>query len=228
MEKLLRVISPQISASRFPLNLSAATTRSDLPTLKHEDLEVQATAPDDLLVVSPYTSRAHLLDLNLLNHAQILLAKALTILSPSTQAYATSPYINSFNWESVFGLLAARVKAEGFVWREQFFYVIIFRSQVPASTDRGDLAVLDAKAHAEAMASGGLLKYWFGTPDADGRNLATCIWRRREDAQPGSSGEGHKAAMRATINMYTEWQVERRKLIVGDNAETWNILPWTD
>ncbi|KAL8675282.1 MAG: hypothetical protein Q9224_007476 [Gallowayella concinna] len=228
MQKLFRVISPQLSASLSPPKLSAARAQSNLPNVEHEGLEAQAIAADDLLVVSPYTSRAHLLDLNLLNHAQILLAKALTILSPSTHAYATSPYINSFNWDAVFRLLAAKVKAEGFAWREQFFYVIIFRSQVPASTDRGDLAALDVKAHAEAMASGGLLKYWFGTPNADGRNLATCIWRRREDAQPGSSGEGHKAAMRATINLYTEWQVERLKLVVGDNAETWDFLPWTD
>ncbi|KAL8677078.1 MAG: hypothetical protein Q9186_006458 [Xanthomendoza sp. 1 TL-2023] len=207
MQKLFRVISPQLSASLSPPKLSAARAQSDLPNVEHEGLEAQAIAADDLLVVSPYTSRAHLLDLNLLNHAQILLAKALTILSPSTHAYATSSYINSFNWDAVFRLLAAKVKADGFAWREQFFYVIIFRSQVPASTDRGDLAALDVKAHAEAMAS---------------------IWRRREDAQPGSSGEGHKAAMRATINLYTEWQVERLKLVVGDNAETWDFLPWTD
>ena len=59
-------------------------------------------------------------------------------------------------------------------------------------------------------------------------DAAVGIWRRREDALPGSSGEGHKAAMRATIKMYTEWQVERRKLLVGDNVQDWDIVPWTD
>ncbi|KAL8766806.1 MAG: hypothetical protein Q9209_006545 [Squamulea sp. 1 TL-2023] len=211
----LQQIPPQCGPSTVDQMLSASGEPST------------ATA-EDLLVVSPYTSRPHLLNLNLLDHAQNLLAKALTILAPITDAYATSSYISSFNWVAVFSLLAASAKAEGYTWRKQFFYVIIFRSQVPSSTNRSDLAALDIKAHAEAMQSGGLLKYWFGTPDAEGRNLATCIWRRREDAQPGSSGEGHKAAMRATINMYSEWQVERLKLIVGDNVENWDIIAWTN
>ncbi|KAL8736195.1 MAG: hypothetical protein Q9166_000350 [cf. Caloplaca sp. 2 TL-2023] len=229
MQKLFRVISPGTFASTS--DLSAAPAHPGLQEAEQNDPTSEKapyTAAEDLLVVSPYTSRAHLLDLTLLNQAQILLAKALAIFTPVTHAYATSTYISSFNWDAVFSLLAASVKAEGLQWKEQFFYVIIFRSQVPPSTDRSDLAALDMKAHAEAMTSGGLLKYWFGTPDANGRNLATCIWRRREDAQPGSSGEGHKAAMRATINMYSEWQVERRKLIVGDSAEHWDIVPWTD
>ncbi|KAL8780697.1 MAG: hypothetical protein Q9213_006343 [Squamulea squamosa] len=224
---MLKVVSPKTVESVS--DLRQIPPQCGPPTVDHllsTSGKTQTAVPEDLLVVSPYTSRPHLLDLTLLNHAQNLLAKALTILAPVTDAYATSPYISSFNWVAVFSLLAASAKAERYTWRKQFFYVIIFRSQVPPSTNRADLAALDMKAHAEAMQSGGLLKYWFGTPDADGRNLATCIWRQREDAQPGSSGEGHKAAMRATINMYSEWQVERLKLTVGDNVEDWNITPW--
>lgn len=166
MQNLLRAVS-------LPNNASA---QSQPPIVKpNGTTHEESRATEDLLVVSPYTSRAHLLDLTLLNHAQVLLAKALTILSPLTDAYATSPYISSFNWEAVVSLLAATARTGGFAWKEQFFYVIIFRSQVPPSTNRSDLAALDMRAHAEAMASGGLLKYWFGTPDADGRNLATCM-----------------------------------------------------
>jgi len=51
---------------------------------------------------------------------------------------------------------------------------VVFRSQVLASTDPTHLAVLDERSHAEAMNSGGLLKYWFGIPDGGHRNLATC------------------------------------------------------
>lgn len=54
------------------------------------------------------------------------------------------------------------------------------------------------------------------------------IWRQREDAAPGSSGEGHKAAMRATIAMYSEWEIERLKLVVSDDVKTWEIVPWED
>ncbi|KAL8715285.1 MAG: hypothetical protein Q9220_001243 [cf. Caloplaca sp. 1 TL-2023] len=209
--------------------------------------QVRDSAREDLLVASPYTSRAHLLDLATLTQSQALLAKALTSLTPSTHQYATLPYTSSFNWDTVFNSLAEACKDEAFLWPEQFFYVVIFRSQIPPTTDRTHLAELDERAHAEAMKSGGLLKYWFGIPDADGRNLATCrcrlltfpgfestaypstgVWRHREDAHPGSSGEGHKAAMRATINMYSEWHIERRKLRVGNGVKEWDMLPWTD
>ena len=136
--------------------------------------EEQSTAHEDLLIVSPYITRPHLLDLKPLNRPQVLLAKALTLFSPATQAYATVPYIDAFNWDIVFNSLAAAVKSEALLWEEQYFYIVVFRSQIPPSTDRSHLTELDIKAHAEAMKSGGLLKYWFGVPDTDGRNLATC------------------------------------------------------
>ncbi|KAL8903356.1 MAG: hypothetical protein Q9171_007430 [Xanthocarpia ochracea] len=229
MQKLLSVVSPKAPATSSGLSTTPPHLESSNVVQSFtSDGIAQTTAPENLLIVSPYTSRPHLLDLTLLNHAQVLLAKALTILTPVVETYATSPYISSFNWKAVFGLLAASAEADGYVWKEQSFYVVIFRSQVPPSTNRSELAALDEKSHAEAMAGDGLLKYWFGTPDAEGRNLATCIWRKHEDAQPGSSGEGHKAAMRATIKMYTEWQVERRKLLVGEKVEDWDIIPWND
>ncbi|KAL8880427.1 MAG: hypothetical protein Q9198_002158 [Flavoplaca austrocitrina] len=236
-------------AAGFAYNLTADpadSVESDNSPILHLEGKAYSDASEDLLIVSPYTSRSHLLDLTLLNRAQALFARSLTIMAPITADYATSPFIRSFNWKAVFSLLALSARAEGFEWKEQSFYVIIFRSQVPPSTSRSELAALDRKAHEEAMAGNGLLKYWFGNPDAEGRNLATCvcftgsaeydfrshtitgIWRHREDALPGSSGEGHKAAMRATIKMYTEWQVERHRLVVGDNVENWDIIPWKD
>ncbi|KAL8866891.1 MAG: hypothetical protein Q9174_006016, partial [Haloplaca sp. 1 TL-2023] len=194
-----------------------------------DEWERTAALSSDLLVVSPYTDPAHLLNLAALTQAQVLLARALSLLSPTTTAYATVPYASAFNWDAVFYWLAAAAKADSFAWKEQDFYIVIFRSQVPASTDRSHLAALDKRAHAEAMqGTNGLLKYWFGVPDSDGRNLATCIWRHRADASVGSSGDGHKAAMRATINMYSEWKIERLKLVIGDNVRRWELVPWTD
>jgi hypothetical protein len=38
---------------------------------------------------------------------------------------------------------------------------------------------LDAFSHQEAMASGGLLKYWYGVKDQSRRNLATCTLSSR-------------------------------------------------
>lgn len=48
-------------------------------------------------------------------------------------------------------------------------------------------------------------RYWFGSPDEDGRNLATCVWRSQEDARIGSVGEAHRKAAGATRYLYTEW-----------------------
>lgn len=132
-------------------------------------------ASDNLLVVSPYLTRPHLLDLDALSKPHQLLAKALTLLQPIRKDYATAPYLDSFNWMAVIQALQKLSEAElDYNWGTQAYYVIVFRSQIPPSTDRSYLGVLDKLSHAEAMKSGGLLKYWFGEPDASGRNLATC------------------------------------------------------
>ena len=129
----------------------------------------------DFLVVSPYAFQPHLLDLRRLEYSQNLLARALTLLKPVRTDYATAPYQESFNWTSVIDHLRFLNEEAGHIWSWQHFYIVVFRSQVPPTTNRVELGELDEKAHAEAMQSGGLLKYWFGKPDEDGRNLATCM-----------------------------------------------------
>ncbi|KAL9607643.1 MAG: hypothetical protein Q9204_009308, partial [Flavoplaca sp. TL-2023a] len=163
-------------AAGFAYNLTADPAdreESDTDPILHLEGKAYSDASEDSLIVSPYTSRSHLLDLRLLNRAQALLARSLTIMAPITADYATSPFIRSFNWKAVFSLLALSARAEGFEWKEQSFYVIVFRSQIPPSTSRSELAAFDRKAHEEAMAGNGVLKYWFGNPDAEGRNVAT-------------------------------------------------------
>jgi hypothetical protein len=208
-------------------------------------------ASDNLLVVSPYLTRPHLLDLHGLSKPVQLVSKALTLLQPIRADYATAPYLDSFNWVAVMERLQGLCGAElGYQLESQAFYVIVFRSQIPHSTDRSYLGALDELSHAEAMESGGLLKYWFGLPDEHGRNLATCksctqissvrpinpkivltvvgVWRAREDASSGVTGSGHAQAMRETWKLYTEWKVERLKLAVGVNALHWEIIKWQD
>lgn len=127
-----------------------------------------------LLVVSPYTSLPHLLDLRPLKEPQRLLAKALTILQSTRPDYALAPYDQSFNWDAVTHRLKSLLELSTHQWQRQHFYIVVFRSQVPPTTDRTHLGTLDQKSHIEATKSGGLLKYWFGLPDENGRNLATC------------------------------------------------------
>ncbi|KAL9101096.1 MAG: hypothetical protein Q9163_003611 [Psora crenata] len=178
------------------------------------------------LVVSPYTSLPHLLDLRGLDMSQELLAGALSGLQAVRPDYATAPYTSAFNWPVVLGTLRSLAASRKYLWPHQHFYVVVFRSRIPPTTNRIHLSELDQWAHAEATKSGGLLKYWFGVPDSEGRNLATCVWRKYEDARPASIGPGHKAAMRATMNLYTEWRIERLKLTIEDNAAGWSIEEW--
>ena len=58
--------------------------------------------------------------------------------------------------------------------------------------------------------------------------IATGLWRKQQDARPGSVGPGHKAATNATASMYTEWSIERLALVIGDDVSKWSIVPWDD
>lgn len=202
---------------------------------------------DDELVVSPYTLPSHLLRLHTVSKPNQLLAKALTHMRAIREDYATAAYIESFNWSAIVDALYKLSKEEAYRWQPEIFYIVVFRSRVRQVTNRVDLGLMDAKAHEEAMQSGGLLKYWFGVPDANCRNLATCefprkgflpacvkliilgIWRNQEDAKRGGRGEGHQRAMRAIAGLYTEWKLERLKFVIerGEHDElVWDICEW--
>lgn len=222
------------TAVRFP-SKPLAIGESPLPQA-HSDLQDPALVANDLqqadlgrhLIVSPYTTLPHLLDLRTLEESSRLLTKALTILQSVREDYATALYYQSFNWDAVIDRLKSLLELSEYQWKRQHFYIVVFRSQLPPTTDRTHLGELDEKSHAEATKSGGLLKYWFGVPDENGRNLATCIWRNFADARLASIGPGHKEAMRATMNLYTEWKLERLKFEIGDGAGVWSITPWED
>ena len=170
-------LANSISSSQSALHFSQDLERQFVSHHKSEPNApgpVSNTQDTNLLVVSPYTAREHLLDLRPLQTNQQLLAKALTTLLPVTEQYATASYQSSFNWATVVDTLRVLAQEASFQWADQSFYIVVFRSQIPPTTDRGHLAELDRVSHMEATKSGGLLKYWFGVPDADGRNLATC------------------------------------------------------
>lgn len=71
-------------------------------------------------------------------------------------------------------------------------------------------------------------RYWFGSPDGSGRNLATCVWRCLQDAKVGSVGEAHRQAAGAARQLYTEWKIERLRLLIKDDAKEWEINQWVD
>ncbi|KAB5532534.1 hypothetical protein GE09DRAFT_973367 [Coniochaeta sp. 2T2.1] len=184
--------------------------------------------PSRYLVVSPYTEQAHLLDLETLNEENALLALALTKMKSLREDYATAPYLDTFNWDEIIDTLRALARERNYHWKETSFYIVAFRSQIPPTTVYADLGVLDKAAHAEATASGGFLKYWFGEPDVEGRNLATCLWRSREDAIKGGIGPAHRKAAGSARHLYSSWKIDRHRLVIRDGVESWDIIDWED
>jgi hypothetical protein len=178
--------------------LQAAAPRSLQTNHRVSGKGVDAHAAIDLnathLISSPYPDLANQLHLKDLEQPFRLFAFALSILRPIRDDYATAPYLESFNWHEVFALLRSLCEQTGFEWKEFGFYVVIFRSKLLKDADRERLGLLDQKSHEEACASGGLLKYWFGSTDEKRRNLATCLWRNREDASLGGGGPWHAQA----------------------------------
>lgn len=201
----------------------------------------------NLIISSPYAEPSHQLDLRTISPPAQRFALALTSMTAIRPDYATAPYATSFNWDSVVGELKRLSRdVDGKSSEKLDFYVIVFRSRLSSSANRDVLGTLDKAAHLEAVESGGLLKYWFGHPDKDGRNLATCrsslafrlhktladselcLWRNREDARLGGAGSGHAAAMQAARHMYDEWVVERLRVNLGVNEASWSFSEWSD
>lgn len=78
----------------------------------------------------------------------------------------------------------------------------------------------------DAQPSLTLDRYWFGVASDDLRNLATCIWRSKEDASRGSVGPDHKKAVQAVRTLYSEWKIDQHRLVIRDGASSWEITRW--
>lgn len=180
-----------VDKDRITRPISNRLLRHDLVTVNFDELKFQAAASrqlqlsdedtqydssdiDSRLIASPYNASPHLLDLNSLDTQSRLLSLAFAYFTPIRDDYATAEYLDSFNWTEVFDLLKSFSKAEGHAWTRQTFYVVSFRSTLQPGVDNDHLHDLDAYSHQEATASGGLLKYWFGTKNKKRQNLATC------------------------------------------------------
>lgn len=178
-ENTTLVLSPTLITTEFDLLRFHAAAFDQLPsTLFPTKQNAQPTQPEptsNLLISSPYNTPSHYLTLTPhLPPTSTLLALALTALKPSTPTYATTPYDSALNFNHVLSVLRDLVRRNGMNWPETRFYVVVFRSQLKADIDMDYLYKLDSESHAEACASGGLLKYWFGKGDGERRNLATC------------------------------------------------------
>lgn len=141
----------------------------------NQTLSLQAdTTNHDVIVSSPYTEVHHRLALSSVDTQSALLARALTTMEAAVPDYATTSYTSAFDWAAIVTTLQDLSKAAGHKWTRQSFYCVAFYSKLQEDIDRDLLHQLDKESHAEAAEKGGLLKYWFGSPSAERRNLATC------------------------------------------------------
>ncbi|KAJ5587729.1 uncharacterized protein N7459_003494 [Penicillium hispanicum] len=216
-----------VSTDFDDLKFNAAASLQLKPNQNEQGNPASAES-DTRLIASPYNDAPHLLDLKTLDTQSRLLALALAFFKPIHGDYATADYLDSFNWVEVFDLLKGFSETEGHPWTTQTFYVVSFRSQLKPNVDQDRLHALDAYSHQEAVASGGLLKYWFGTKNDKEQNLATCIWRSRNDARLGGLGPWHAKARAAAKELYEEIVFTTMKLVIEDEFRSWEISDWTD
>lgn len=201
-----------------PLQLDAAGSRQ--AKMYSEDWKVEA--PSNLLITSPYNIPGHHLDLTSLPDVyDRIFALALAIMKPIVQDYTTHEYEATFNWDRI---LNAVKSFSNSTFPQREFYVVIFRSTLRVDCDKQLLWHLDRDSHGEAVASGGLLKYWFGSANEERRNLATCIWRNREDARKGGTGPVHAQARRAGRELYDQILFMTGKLVIEEGAEQWKFV----
>ncbi|KAJ5562018.1 hypothetical protein N7535_003519 [Penicillium sp. DV-2018c] len=214
-----------ITAEFDPLRFGAAASlQLELLLKKHySDAET-----DVRLIASPYNDVPHLLNIAALETQDRLFALALAYLKPVRDDYATAEYTESFNWTEVFDLLKAFSQAEDHTWTSQSYYVVIFRSTLKPDIDSDRLYELDAHSHQEAIASGGLLKYWFGAKNDKHQNLATCIWRTRNDARLGGRGPWHAKARAAAAVMYQQIVFTTYRLDIQDGVQDWKLSAWKE
>ncbi|CAO1627356.1 unnamed protein product [Parajaminaea phylloscopi] len=135
------------------------------------------------------------------------------------QAKADADAISSaFNWSS----LHLPEDVEG------SWFGVAFRSIRRPGSESIDLYEADRRSHEEAVSSGGLLLYWYGTPSATtGENLATCIWTTREAAVKASALPDHAKAVLHSIPAYAKFDLSRYRLVkvrgeTGLRVEAWH------
>jgi hypothetical protein len=97
-------------------------------------------------------------------------------------------------------------------------YLVVFRSERLPDADLDLLRWFDDLAYAEALASGGLLRYFKGDADDRRRCLSFCLWESREAALRAAGGKKHEQAASITARMYVSYDLERYALTPGDDG----------
>ena len=122
---------------------------------------------------------------------------ALPDLRPVSEAYASLPVPDAFNWED-----ASRHLGDG-EW-----YLVAFRSIRRAGADEERLNAYDEMAHQEAAGAPGFVHYFKGPAGPDGACLSFCLWQSRAEARTAAGGSAHLRAVGLLNEMYENYMLE--------------------
>jgi hypothetical protein len=121
-------------------------------------------------------------------------------ISPRHEDYANLPIEDSFDWSSL-----------SFCDFEQL-YLVVFRSLRRPDADLDLLHEHDDRAYEEALASGGLLRYFKGHVNERDECLSFCLWETGEQAREAAASASHHSAASITAQTYLSYTLERYHL----------------
>lgn len=116
---------------------------------------------------------------------------------PTRPDYATVPIQAGFKWSTL---------ADGHFDR---LYLVVFRSVRRPDADLDLLREYDDQAYAEAVKSGGLLRYFKGEMNEKRECLSFCLWESGERARAASGGKLHQRAASIAAEMYESYLLDR-------------------
>ena len=122
---------------------------------------------------------------------------ALAALQPASEAYATLPVAEAFDWTDV-----GRQLGEG-EW-----YLVVFRSVRRIAADEVRLAEFDDLAHHDAAAAPGFVHYFKGPAASDRSCLSFCMWTSRAEARAAAGRPAHIEAVSVLNEMYERYTLE--------------------
>ena len=127
-----------------------------------------------------------------------VLDRACQQISPMHPNYATRPIQDGFSWSS--SLAECRFDR---------LYLVVFRSVRRPTADLDLLREHDDRAYAEALDSGGLLRYFKGQANEQRECLSFCLWETREQAIEAAGAASHRSAADISVHMYESYVLDR-------------------
>jgi hypothetical protein len=139
---------------------------------------------------------------------------ALAALVPVSDAYATLPVADAFDWSGV-----ARQLGVG-EW-----YMVAFRSIRRADADEERLSEFDERAHLEASTAPGFVYYFKGPAAPDRTCLSFCLWTSRSEARAASGRPNHVEAVSLLNEMYESYNLEFVR-VTGRDGQSLRFEPY--